>query len=123
MVHTICDHGSVTYVHYTVQGGEVSHALDLCFQHHHYEVLDQIAEDLHEGSSPEMTQRVADYFMEKGLFDKAMEMLVRTKKTEEALKLCMLHSVPLTEELVEKMSIPKNDDGMCVCVCVHGVSN
>ena len=77
-------------------------------------MLDQIAEDLHEGSSPEMTQRVADYFMEKGLFDKAMEMLVRTKKMDEALKLCTLHSVPLTEELVEKISIPKTDNGSLI---------
>lgn len=70
-----------------------------------------------------MTQRVADYFMEKGLFDKAMEILVRTKKTEEALKLCVLHSVPLTEELVEKMSVPKTDNGrgcMCGSLNYHG---
>lgn len=58
-----------------------------------------------------MTQRVADYFMEKGLFDKAMEILVRTKRIEEAMKLCVLHSVPLTEELVEKISIPKSENG------------
>ena len=94
-----------------LQSGEVSHALDLCFHHHHYDVLDKIAEDLHEGSSPEMARRVADYYMEKGLFDKAMEVLVRTKKIEEAMKLCSLHNVPLTEELVEKISIPKADDG------------
>ncbi len=62
-----------------------------------------------------MTQRVADYFMEKGLFDKAMELLVRTKKTEEALKLCALHSVPLTEELVEKISIAKTENGAWQC--------
>lgn len=49
--------------------------------------------------------------MEKGLFDKAMEILVRSKRTEEAVRLCTLHSVPLTEELVEKMSVEKKDNG------------
>ena len=103
------------------QAGEVSHALDLCFQHHHYDVLDVISEDLHEGSSQETTQRVADYYMEKGLFDKAMEILVRTRRTEEAMKLCVQHSVPLTEELVERISIQKGDNGRlasCDKLCV-----
>ena len=98
------------FLHF-IQAGEISHALDLCFQNHHYEILDQIADDLDENSTSEMTQRVADYYMGKGLFDRAMEILIRTKKTDEAMKLCSLHSVPLTEELVDKMCIPKKDDG------------
>ena len=74
-------------------------------------MLDQIAEELTEASDPELTQKVADYFMEKGLVDKAMEILLKTKKMDDALKLCTMYNVPLTEELVEKMSIPKREDG------------
>lgn len=80
--------------------------------------MDQIADDLTEDSHAETTQRVADYYMEKGLFDKSMELLVRTKKAEEALKLCQLHSVPLTEELVDKISVPQKDDGKGVIYSV-----
>lgn len=85
--------------------------MDLCFKHHHYEVLEQIAEDLTEESSSDVTKRLADHFMEKGLFDKAMELLARAKRRKDALELCTLHSVPLTEELVEKISIPEKENG------------
>jgi len=74
-------------------------------------MLDQIAEDLTEASDPELTQKVADYFMDKGLVDKAMEILLKTKRMDDALKLCTTYNVPLTEELVEKMSVPKKDVG------------
>lgn len=74
-------------------------------------MLDQIAEALTDSTDPELTQKVADYFMEKGLFDKAIGLLLKAKRTEDALKLCSMHSVPLTEELVEKMTVPRRDSG------------
>ena len=83
----------------------------MCFQHRHFEMVDQVADDLTEATDPELTQKVADYFMEKGLVDKAMEILLKTKKMDDALKLCTMYNVPLTDELVEKMSVPKRDDG------------
>ena len=58
-----------------------------------------------------MTKKVADYFMEHGQFDKAMEILVRSKKIVEALDLCMSHNITLTEDLVERMTIPKKPNG------------
>lgn len=60
-----------------------------------------------------MTKKVADYFMEHGQFDKAMEILVRSKKIGEALDLCMTHNITLTEDLVERMTIPKKPNGKC----------
>lgn len=95
------------------QSGEISKALELCFQHRQFDALHQIAEDLSEDSSSEMTKRVADYFMEHGHFDKAMEILVKSKKIGEALELCMAHNITLTEELVERMTIPKKPNGEC----------
>ena len=58
-----------------------------------------------------MTKKVADYFMEHGQFDKAMEILVKSKKIGEAIDLCMAHNITLTEELVERMTIPKRPNG------------
>ena len=58
-----------------------------------------------------MTKKVADYFMEHGQFDKAMEILVKSKKIREALDLCMAHNITLTEDLVERMTIPKKPNG------------
>ena len=93
------------------QAGEIAYAVDMCFHHNHFEMLDQIAEDLTESTDPELTQKVADYFMDKGLFAKALEILLRNQRTEEALKLCSIHNVPLSEELVEKMTIPRRESG------------
>ena len=49
--------------------------------------------------------------MEHGKFDKAMEILVRSKKIMEALDLCVSHNITLTEDLVERMTIPKKPNG------------
>ena len=58
-----------------------------------------------------MTKKVADYFMEHGQFDKAMKILVKSKKIREALDLCMAHNIALTEDLVERMTIQKKPNG------------
>lgn len=46
------------------QAGEVSKALELCFQHRNFDALHQIAEDLGEETSPEMADQVAEYFQQ-----------------------------------------------------------
>jgi hypothetical protein len=66
-----------------------------------------------------MTKKVADYFMEHGQFDKAMELLVKSKKIREALDLCMAHNITLTEDLVERMTIPKKPNGTYVCRSIY----
>ena len=89
----------------------------MCFQHHQFEVLHQIADDLSEDSSSEMTRRVADYFMENDQFDKAVELLVKSKQVDSALDLCLSHHIRLTEEMVETMTPVKREGGEWVCVC------
>ena len=101
-----------------LQSGEISKALELCFQHRQFDALHQIAEDLGEDSSSQTTKKVADYFMEHGQFDKAMEILVKSRKIREALDLCMAHNITLTEDLVERMTIPKKPNGTYVCTWV-----
>ena len=51
--------------------------------------------------------------MEHGQFDKAVELLVKSKQFHEALDLCMNHNITLTEDMVERMSIPKKPHGNC----------
>ncbi len=74
-------------------------------------MLHQIADDLSEDSSPEMTKRVADYFIENSQFDKAMELLVKSKQVGSALELCLTHHIKLTEDMIEGMTPHKQDKG------------
>lgn len=46
------------YVPLLLKSGEVSRALELCFQLKQYDVLDQISEDLNEDTNPDTITRV-----------------------------------------------------------------
>lgn len=70
--------GWCTTTVFYVQGGELSKALELCFQHRQFDVLQQIAEELDEAASPEVISMVASYFIEHQQYDKAVELLMRT---------------------------------------------
>ena len=58
----------------------MSKALELCFQYRQYDALQVIAEDLSEGSSPEIVRKVAEYFVQQEQFDKAVDILLRSNK-------------------------------------------
>ena len=93
------------------QAGEISKALELCFEHQQYEVLEQLAEDLSEHSDPAMVGRMAEFLMSHDQVEKALGLLVRTKRHVEALDLCMDKHITITEELAEKMTIQKEANG------------
>lgn len=92
------------------KGGDVNKALDLCFSTQQFAALQVIAEDLDENTDPEMLDKCSKFFLEHEQFDKAVELLVVGKKFSEALDLCMRHNVTITEELAEKMTLPKGSD-------------
>ena len=71
----------------------------------------QIAEDMGEDTNPEMVGKVADYFMEHGQFEKAVELLVKSKRLHEALDLCLANTITIDEELAERMTVTKTANG------------
>jgi len=92
------------------KGGNVTKALDLCFTTQQFAALQVIAEDLDENTDPEMLDKCSKFFLEHEQYDKAVELLVVAKQFSEALDLCMSHNVTITEELAEKMTLPKGSD-------------
>ncbi|XP_019615052.1 PREDICTED: intraflagellar transport protein 140 homolog [Branchiostoma belcheri] len=90
------------------KGGHFSKALELAFRTQQFAALQLIAEDLDEKTDPVLLNKCADFFMEHGQFDKAVELLVVARKYVDALELCMQHNVTITEPLAEKMTIPKD---------------
>ncbi|XP_033630790.1 intraflagellar transport protein 140 homolog [Asterias rubens] len=91
------------------KGGHFSKALELAFKTQQFGALQLIAEDLDERTDPVLLNRCAEFFMEHGQYDKAVDLMVVAKKYDEALDLCERQSVPITERLAEKMTLSKDN--------------
>ncbi|XP_048575888.1 intraflagellar transport protein 140 homolog isoform X2 [Nematostella vectensis] len=89
------------------KGGNISKALELCFATQQFAALQVVAEDLDEHTDPVMIDKCSAFFMDHGQYDRAVDLLVVGKKFSDALDLCMRHNVVITEELGEKMTLPK----------------
>jgi intraflagellar transport protein 140 len=89
------------------KAGEMSRALELCFQLKQYDVLYQIADDLTESTSPVMIARVAEFLSGNGHHERAVLLLIKTKQIEEALDMCMTHNILITEDMAENMTLQK----------------
>ncbi|KAG5496090.1 hypothetical protein JKF63_02388 [Porcisia hertigi] len=85
--------------------GAMQYALDACVRGGLYETLHDISARLASGSTdPAVFLGMADHFQSEGDYQKAVEMLLFAKHFDEALKLCEMHNVTLTEEMAESMT-------------------
>mmetsp|Transcript_83931 Transcript_83931/g.237404 ORF Transcript_83931/g.237404 Transcript_83931/m.237404 type:complete len:1469 (+) Transcript_83931:229-4635(+) len=95
------------------KGGDIPKALDLCFKAGSqgrtsmFEVLKNIANDLDDQTSPQTVARCAEFFIEHGQFEKAVQLFMTGKRYVRAIDLCMQHKVKLTDEMVEGLTPPK----------------
>ncbi|NWI93338.1 IF140 protein, partial [Pitta sordida] len=90
------------------KAGHFSKALELAFATQQFGALQLIAEDLDERSDPALLSRCSRFFVEHAQYEKAMELLLTAKKYHEALQLCLEQNLTITEELAEKMTVPKD---------------
>ncbi|XP_028669859.1 intraflagellar transport protein 140 homolog [Erpetoichthys calabaricus] len=90
------------------KAGHFSKALELAFATQQFAALQLIAEDLNENSDPALLARCSDFFIEHGQYVKAVELLVAAKKYQEALQLCVDHSLTITEDLAEQMTASRD---------------
>jgi intraflagellar transport protein 140 len=66
------------------KGGNLSRAIDLCFQVKQFNLLKDIASSLDaEKADPRLLRRCAEFFMEHGQFEKAVRMMIAGKRVEE----------------------------------------
>ncbi|XP_065658914.1 intraflagellar transport protein 140 homolog [Hydra vulgaris] len=89
------------------RGGSVSKAIDISFSSKQFGALQLISDDLDENVDPQVLHKCADFFIENDQFDKAVNLLIASKKFEEALRMCFDHDIQITEEIAEKMTFPK----------------
>ncbi|XP_069036914.1 intraflagellar transport protein 140 homolog isoform X2 [Lepisosteus oculatus] len=90
------------------KAGHFSKALELAFSTEQFGALQLIAEDLDETSDPALLARCSDFFIKHAQYQKAVELLVAAKKYHQALQLCLDHSLTITEELAESMTVSRD---------------
>ncbi|XP_066914160.1 intraflagellar transport protein 140 homolog isoform X1 [Clytia hemisphaerica] len=90
------------------KGGRPSKAIDLAFKTEQFGALQLISEDLDENADPEVLRKCAEFFIDHEQYDKAVNLLVVAKKFEEALDMCLDHHITITEEMGEKLTLPKD---------------
>ena len=67
------------------RAGHFSKALELAFSSRQFAALQTISQDLDERTDPELLQRCADFFIENGHFDRAVDLLAIASKVRDML--------------------------------------
>ena len=92
------------------KGGDLIRALDLCFTAELYDVLHSISDELGDEATPEVRQKCVNFFLEHQHYAKAVHLLLKGDALGEALDLCTSHEVFITEEMAEKLTLPKSNN-------------
>ncbi|XP_065898421.1 intraflagellar transport protein 140 homolog isoform X2 [Dysidea avara] len=93
------------------EGGNITSALELCFQYDRFELLQEVARELDWQSEPDMVQRCVEFFNSHGEFEKSIELLVKVGKLSEVLDICLKNYINISEELADRLAVGKPDDG------------
>ncbi|CAM9516830.1 unnamed protein product, partial [Phaeothamnion confervicola] len=100
------------------KGGDAARALELCFRvgsegrSAMFDVLKTITDQLGPETSPQQVlSRCAQFFVAHDQIDKAVGILVRSRRHMEGVELCAKHGFKITEELADLLTPPKAGGG------------
>merc|ERR1719409_887178 len=85
------------------KGGQVAKAVELCFRSRLFDQLREIAETLPSDADPASIDGCAEVFLDHGQYDKSVRLLAIAGELAKALDLCVMHSIPLSEEMAERL--------------------
>lgn len=91
------------------RAGMLHKALEMAFESQQPEILEIIASELNAESDAELINRCADFFASIEQYQKAVQLLAKTKHLERALNICVEKGVPVTEELADMLTPSKAD--------------
>ncbi|XP_002003645.2 intraflagellar transport protein 140 homolog [Drosophila mojavensis] len=91
------------------RAGMLHKALEMAFESQQPEILEIIATELSAESDAELINRCADFFASIEQYQKAVQLLAKTKHLERALNICVEKGVPVTEELADMLTPGKGD--------------
>ncbi|KAH8866529.1 Intraflagellar transport protein like [Schistosoma japonicum] len=91
------------------KAGKINQAVELAFKTREFGALQNIASSLSdEQLDPDILKQCSEFFIENNQYDRAVEILASGKQYWDAVNLCNEHYVPITEELIEKLT-PTSD--------------
>ena len=91
------------------KAGYLGKALELAFATNQHNALQFISGNLDSDTDPVLLNRTADFFLQGGQYNKAVELYAASKNFPKALELCVNHNISVTEEMAEKLTIPKGE--------------
>ncbi|XP_017021858.1 intraflagellar transport protein 140 homolog [Drosophila kikkawai] len=91
------------------RAGMLHKALEMAFESQQPEILEIIASELVPESDAELINRCADFFSSIEQFQKAVQLLAKTRHLERAVSICLERGVPVTEELSEMLTPEKGE--------------
>jgi len=86
------------------KGGQTAKAVELCFQCSLFEQLGEIAEHLPSDADPALLHRCAEFFLDHGQWQKTVSLFAAAGEVAKAIDLCIMHSIPLTEAMAERLT-------------------
>lgn len=106
------------------KGGDLGKAMDLCFKGAEalnvtvkgrskpdtsrsqgiFEMMNEIAADLGVGTSPQTLARCAEFLMQHRQFERAIDLYILAKRFPQAIEMCMVNNITITDDMAEKLS-------------------
>ena len=91
------------------KAGQTAKAVELCFRCRLFDQLREIAEHLPSDADPALFKSCAEFFLDHGQYEKTVRLFAKSGEYSKALDLCVMHSLPLSEELAEQMCPQKTE--------------
>ncbi|CAH8678009.1 unnamed protein product [Schistosoma rodhaini] len=92
------------------KAGKINQAIELAINTKQFDALQSIISSLNdEQLNPVMLKQCSEFFIQNNQFDRAVEILAAGKQYCEAIQLCNEHFIPITEDLIEKLTPISNN--------------
>uniref|UniRef100_A0A094ZRL2 Intraflagellar transport protein 140-like protein n=1 Tax=Schistosoma haematobium TaxID=6185 RepID=A0A094ZRL2_SCHHA len=87
------------------KAGKINRAIELAINNHQFDALQTIISSLNdEQLDSVMLKECSEFFIQNNQFDRAVEILAAGKQYLEAIQLCNEYDIPITEDLIEKLT-------------------
>jgi intraflagellar transport protein 140 len=83
------------------KGGNTRKALKLAEDHKLYDLVKSLSKNVEENEDPDILAKNAQFLIDNGQYEKAVHLMLAAKQFEEAVELCVVNNVPMSEELVK----------------------